>query len=587
MTVSVDAPADGRSGLVRRLWRAYIRPHLPRVLAAAGLIAVAALATGALALLMEPILDDVLSGTRTGSLWLIGGGVALAFLARGASIYCQNLIMAGVSLAIVARLQREAHWALVNADMADVVRQRGGDLVSRLVNDAALIRSALVENIVGMARGVISLTVLVGVMIWQDPVLSLAAVLLLPIAAVAAKVIGGRMRKITRRGQEAAADLTSRVSQTVGALQQVKTDRGERFEHDKVTEVIERTRLLAYRSKRTDSVLPFLVEIMSGAAIMAVIVYGGAQVAAGERTLGTLFSFMTAFLMAFEPMKQIGRFNNGMQRGLAAAERLFAVIDRPRNMLDPPEPAPFPAATDIQFADVQFRYPGEDNQALSGIDLRVAPGERVALVGRSGAGKTTIFGLLLRLYDADAGAVTIGGTSVAALTQHELRGHIGVVSQNPVIFNDTVLNNLRYGRTEASDAEVVAAAEAAAADGFIRALPDGYETALGDQGLRLSGGQRQRLSIARALLKDAPILLLDEATSALDSESEQAVNTAINHLVAGRTTMVIAHRLATVIDADRIYVLDSGTVVDSGTHAELMARDGLYAVLFAAQRHAS
>jgi subfamily B ATP-binding cassette protein MsbA len=369
-------------------------------------------------------------------------------------------------------------------------------------------------------------------------------------------------------------------------LQQVKTDRGEGFEHDKVTAVIERTRLLAYRSKRTDSILPFLVEIMSGAAIMAMIVYGGSQVAAGERTLGALFSFMTAFLMAFEPMKQIGRFNNGMQRGLAAAERVFAVIDRPRNMLDPVDPVPFPAATDIRFTNVQFRYPGEDKQALSDIDLCVVPGERVALVGRSGAGKTTLFGLLLRLYDADAGVVTIGGIDVAAFTQHELRGHISVVSQNPVIFNDTVLNNLRYGRPEATDAEVMAAAEVAAADGFIRALPDGYKTALGDQGLRLSGGQRQRLSIARALLRDAPILLLDEATSALDSESEQVVNAAINNLATGRTTIVIAHRLATVIDADRIYVLDAGTVVDSGTHAELMAHDGLYAALFAAQRRA-
>jgi subfamily B ATP-binding cassette protein MsbA len=340
---------------------------------------------------------------------------------------------------------------------------------------------------------------------------------------------------------------------------------------------------LSFKATRVRSGAHPIMETLGGIAIVVVILYGGWQVVEGVRTTGAFFSFVTALLLAYEPMKRLVGLNANLQEGLAAAQRVFAVLDTAPAIVDRPDAEPLRVtAGAIRFQGVRFAY-GMDEPALAGIDLEVPAGRTVALVGPSGAGKSTIMNLIPRFYDVQAGAVTIDGTDVRTVTLASLRAHIGLVSQEVGLFDDTVRANIAYGRPGASDDEIVAAARTAAADEFIRALPQGLDTRIGAHGQRLSGGQRQRLAIARAALKNAPILLLDEATSALDTESERAVQAALARLMRGRTTLVIAHRLSTVMAADRIYVVEGGRIAESGSHGELLALGGRYARLYALQ----
>jgi subfamily B ATP-binding cassette protein MsbA len=318
-------------------------------------------------------------------------------------------------------------------------------------------------------------------------------------------------------------------------------------------------------------------------AIVSVVVYGGIQVINGERTAGALFSFITAFLLAYEPMKRMAKLNSQLQGGLAAADRVFSLLDTKPSILDKPDAKDLDVSRyDIRFQDVRFSY-GQDSKAIQGITLDVPDGHTVALVGPSGAGKSTLLNLIPRFYDVSGGAVLVGGSDVRDVTLASLRGHIALVSQEVALFDDTIRANIAYGRIGATEEEIVAAARGAAAHDFILGLPDGYDTMVGEFGVKLSGGQRQRISIARAMLRNAPILLLDEATSALDTESERVVQGALKALQKGRTTLVVAHRLSTIVDADRIYVIDDGKVAEAGTHGELLRRGGIYAKLWGMQ----
>ncbi len=337
---------------------------------------------------------------------------------------------------------------------------------------------------------------------------------------------------------------------------------------------------LVSKALRVRSISTPIMETLGGIAIAVVIFYGGSRVIAGDTTTASFFSFITALLLAYEPMKKLAKLNANLQEGLAAAQRVFAVLDIEPEIVDRPGARPLAVAGGaIAFDDVHFAYsPGAP--ALNGVTLTVPAGKTVALIGRSGAGKTTILNLIARFYDVGSGSVRIDGTDVRDATLASLRVGIALVSQEISLFNDTVRANIAYGRIDASDDEIVACARAAAADEFIAALPDGYDTVVGERGAKLSGGQRQRIAIARAMLKDAPILLLDEATSSLDSESERLVQEALSRLMKGRTSLVVAHRLSTVIDADVIYVIDAGLVVEQGSHAELLAKNGAYARLY-------
>jgi subfamily B ATP-binding cassette protein MsbA len=456
-------------------------------------------------------------------------------------------------------------------------------LISRLTNDVGLLRNAAGNVLAGIGRDAVTVAFLVGLMFYQDWVLALIAFFAFPLAIRPIIGIGRRMRRVSANTQAEMGQLTTLLSQTFQGARHVKAYGMEEYEERRAGRLIERIFALVDRANRTRSQATPMMEALGGAAIAVVILYGGQQVISGARTPGAFFSFITALLLAYQPVKALAILNANLQEGLAAAQRVFQVLDIEPAIHDRPGARPLRIETgEVHFEEVRFGYhPGA--VALDGISLTVPGGGTVALVGPSGAGKSTMLNLIPRFYEVDQGALSIDGQDVRAVTLASLRGAIALVAQEVSLFDDTVRANIAYGRFGASEEEIEAAATAAGADRFIRELPQGYDTLVGEHGVLLSGGQRQRLAIARAMLKDAPILLLDEATSALDSESERQVQAALRSLMRGRTTIVIAHRLSTVIGADLICVLDRGHIVESGRHAQLLARNGLYARLYETQ----
>ncbi|HZT52332.1 MAG TPA: ABC transporter transmembrane domain-containing protein, partial [Stellaceae bacterium] len=497
--------------------------------------------------------------------------------------YAQAVLMTTVGQRVVADIQLKLFARLMRADLAFFHANPTGALISRFTNDANMLRSAATNVLAGLGKEAVTAAFLVALMFYQDWLLALVAFVAFPLALRPMLRLGRRMRAVSADTQAELGQFTTLLDQTFQGARHVKAYGMEAYETRRAGRLIESLFRLVERAARTRSVASPLMETLGGIAVGAVILYGGHQVIAGVRTPGTFFSFVTALLLAYQPVKNLASLNLNLQEGLAAAQRIFAVLDiEPAIREKPHAPALAVAGGEIRFEDVRFVYPN-GTEALAGASLVVPAGRTVALVGASGAGKSTILNLVPRFYDVSGGAVRIDGVDVRDVTLASLRAAVALVSQEVSLFDDTVRANIAYGRFGASDAEVVAAAKAAAADAFIAALPQGYDTPVGEHGVKLSGGQRQRIAIARAMLKNAPILLLDEATSALDTGSERQVQAALKALMRGRTTVVIAHRLSTVIDADLIHVIDRGRVVESGTHAELLRRDGAYARLYALQ----
>ncbi len=569
--------------LVARLARDFMRPHAKRIALAFLLMGLAAASTALRAWLMQPVLDNIFLA-RDGSLLLLlaGGALALAVV-KGLSDYGDAVLMTRVGQRIIADVQKALFARLMRADLAYFHAHPTGTLISRFTSDAVLLRGAAANVLGGMGKDAVTVAFLIAVMFYQDWLLGLVSFFVFPLAIHPIVGIGRRIRRVAANTQAEIGQLTTLLSQTFQGARHVKAYGMEAYEERRAAGLFERLFALIVRAGRTRSRASPMMEALGGAAIAAVILYGGHQVIAGTRTPGALFSFITALLLAYQPLKNLANLNSSLQEGLAAAERIFEVLDIEPTIRDKPGARPLRiAGGEIRFDSVRFGY-ASGAVALDGLSLVVPAGYTVALVGRSGAGKSTILNLILRFFDVDAGSIAIDGQDVRSVTLASLRGAIALVAQEVSLFDDTVHANIAYGRFDASGAEVEAAARAAAADGFIRELPNGYDTPVGEHGVRLSGGQRQRIAIARAMLKDAPILLLDEATSALDSESERQVQAALRALMHGRTTLVIAHRLSTVQGADLICVVDRGHIVEIGRHAELLAHDGRYARLHATQ----
>jgi subfamily B ATP-binding cassette protein MsbA len=575
---------DARSGpLMRRLWGAFVRPHAGWLAVASVAMAIVAATTAATAWLMDPVVNKVFVEQDRSTLWLVGGAVIVTFALKSAAAYFQDSLLARVGQRIVADVQLRLFGHLLAQDVALFQSRATGGLISHFTFDVQALRQAVSNAIVGLVRDGLSVIFLVGVMVYQDWLLSVIALLVAQLTVVPIQRLGKRMRRVSGDAQARMGELTTLLGQAFQGIRVIKAYAMERAETRRIGVLVEEIYQLTYRQGRVRAAVQPIVDAFGGIAVAAVIVYGGYRVIEGATTPGAFFSFIAAVLMAYQPLRGLGKVSTTLQEGLAAAERLFVLLDRKSEIAEAPDARTLPRApAEVAFRNVRFRY-ADGTEALAGIDLVAPAGKVTALVGPSGAGKSTVLNLIPRFFDVESGSVTIGGTDVRALTLASLREAVALVSQEIVLFDDTVAENIRFGRPDATDAELRAAAEAAAAHGFITALPDGYDTRVGEHGTKLSGGQRQRIAIARAILKDAPILLLDEATSALDTESERQIQAALARLMKGRTTLVIAHRLSTVQGADVIHAFQAGRVVESGDHRALVERGGTYARLHALQ----
>ncbi len=582
--LSAGVAARSSTGdLVRRLLRERMRGYYVAATGALFFMAVVAAATAGNAWLMEPALDKGLNGRDWQVLYLVTLGVLALALLKAAGTYVQTVLMARVGEGIVADFRRDMYVRLMQADLGFFANTQTGNLIARFTVDASMLRVNLIRAMTGMVKDTLELVFLVGVMFYQDWLMAMVAAVAFPLSIWPIVAVGRRIRSAASITQARMADLTVRLDESFPAARLIKAYRMERAEVGRAGAVIEQVFKRAYRAARIAAITRPVMEILGGAVAAAIILFGGSRVIGGSITPGELFSFIAALLLAYRPLKALAGLNNFLQEGLAAAQRVFAVLDIEPDIVDAPDARPLAVdGGEVRFDNVRFSYtPGVP--AVVDIDLVAPAGATVALVGASGAGKSTLLNLIPRFYDTDSGAIRIDGQDVREVTLASLRDAIGLVSQEVTLFDDTVRDNIAFGRAGATTDEIVAAAKNAGAHDFILRLPEGYDTPVGELGERLSGGQRQRIAIARAMLKDAPILLLDEATSALDAESERAVREALDRLKRGRTTIVIAHRLSTVVGSDIIYVMERGRVVESGRHAELLAAGGAYARQYALQ----
>ncbi|HXH72682.1 MAG TPA: lipid A export permease/ATP-binding protein MsbA [Mariprofundaceae bacterium] len=569
--------------LYRRLL-GFLTPYKGRLSVAMLCMVVLAGCTAALAWALKPALDEALSGKNPHYIYLIPALVIGLYVIKGIAYYGQAYLMGYIGQRVIYDMRNALYQRLTMQSLAFFAHRKTGELLARISYDVTLVQAAVSTSVTSLMRDLISIVFLLGVVLVQDWLLALIAILVLPAVVWPIARFGRKMRRATLDGQVAMGELTSLLEETVGGMRVVKAFGMEGYEQGRFRNFTADFLLHQMRAFRVHALSFPIMELLAGFGIAGVLLYGGLRVASGETTPGTLISFLAALLMLYEPVKRLSRANNEIQQGMAAAERIFEVLDEPVAIEDAPEAGELKRFGDsIRFEQVSLQYPGTTRPVLHSIDLTVKAGEVVALVGRSGAGKTTLANLVPRFMDPSGGRVLIDGVDLRELTQASLRRQIALVTQEVVLFNDTVLSNIAYGLEGIDQARVEEVARAANAHDFISKLPQGYETLVGERGVILSGGQRQRLSLARALLKDAPILILDEATSSLDTESERLVQQAIDRLMEGRTVIVIAHRLSTIRHADRIVVLDQGGIAQSGRHEELLAQGGLYAELYRMQ----
>ena len=519
----------------------------------------------------------LLHGSKAESLWRIVVVFFFLMLLKNVAGYLQAVFTDYVQLSLIRDLRNRLYERFTELPLAFYHRHRAGELISRATNDVLVVNRSVNVSFTNTARDPLLVLVYLGLAVLLSWKLTLVALILLPLSLAIIVRIGKTLRRYSRRQQEKMAVLTSRLQETIAGIRVVKAFTNEPAENARFRAESQMLFRDLFKIARAQQISSPLTEQLSVLVGLFILWYGGRQVLAGGELPPQLFMlFLFCIFSLGKPIKALSQVNNAVQEGIAAAERVFAILDEPQTVVEKPgAPALGAVRGEVELRGVHFRYETGD-EVLRGVDLHVRPGEVVALVGPSGAGKSTLIDLIPRFYEPTAGAVLVDGRDVRDVTLASLRGAMGLVTQEVILFNDSVRNNIAYGMASARQEEVEAAARAANALDFIRQLPRGFDTVIGDRGLKLSGGQRQRLSIARAILKNPPILILDEATSALDTESELLVQQAIDRLVRNRTTIVIAHRLSTIQNADRICVLQAGRIVQTGTHAELLARGGPY-----------
>ncbi len=570
--------------LLGRFWHDWVVPRWRDLVLSLILSAALASVTPLYPYIIQLSFDTLMKGQ---SEWLgtVIAAIALAPALRAAVLLAQTIVTNRLVTRITTDIQQRSFRHLVGADFERLTRERPGDFVSRLTNDMSYIQLGLQAAVNTAIRDVLTIIALITYLLWRDPVLSIVVLVVYPIAAIPVAIISDKLRKVAKRTQAELGDMTSLLTEKLSSARLIKTFRLEGYASDKVDKSFEDVYRLRMKAVRSRAQLDPMLEVLGGLAVAGVVGIAYWRIAAGQSTVGEFMGFITGLLLMAQPIRGLGNLSTRLGEGTSALERVYAVLDERPTIVDKTGASELAMQHgEIRFENVGFVYPkAPDLKVVRDFSLIVPGGKTVAFVGRSGAGKSTIINLVPRLFDTTEGRIFIDGVEIRDVTLASLRNAISIVSQEVTLFDDTIRANIALGRLGASQSDIEAAARDAAAHDFIMAQPQGYDTQIGDSGSRLSGGQRQRIALARAILKNAPILLLDEATSALDTESEQLVQEALARFTRERTTLVIAHRLATVQSADIICVMDKGAIVEVGTHAELLSREGAYARLAHAQ----
>lgn len=596
---------NGTFYLVKRILFEFVLPHYKSFLLSILLMLLIATTTSLHAWLVQPALDEVFGiggGKINFSEWLpesfsiknslahksnkekaliiIPILVLLVTFVKGFATYFQLLVTNVISLKITSEARIKLYRHFITSDISKLHNKSSGDMIASIINEINGIVGLINSCINGFVKQFFTLAALVFIMFQQSVELSLVAFIGFPLAAYPIYKIGRKMRNLSFKNQEMSAKFTSQMSDTLQYSKLVKAYHCEEFEINRMSKIIDAIFKMSKKITRLSLISSPFVESLAGFGVAAVIWYGGMQVVNGQTTPGAFFSFFTAMMMAYRPLKSISGMNSGIQLGLAAATRFYQTIDEKPTIVNKPNAFHLENTIgNIEFCDVNFSY--QNNQeTINNLNFSIKAGQSVALVGHSGGGKSTIMNLLLRFYDPQLGKITLDGHNIADLTLASLRSSMSVVNQEVMLFDDTVLENIRYGKTSATEEQIIEAAKMAEADEFIANLPEKYQTKVGQNGIRLSGGQRQRIAIARAILYNAPILLLDEATSSLDPISEKLIKDALKTLMKGKTSVIIAHRLSTIMHCDKIIVIQNGRAVEEGNHSELLAKNGFYANLY-------
>lgn len=580
-----DLPALTKDSvrMYKRVWNTYIAQKWRWLVLAVLLMLIAASFDALLVRQLKPIFDEVFIDKNRASLGTIGLSILVLYFLKGVFSYSQSLVMTKLSIRVIADMQRDVFKRLMRMDIAFYQGHSTGEILTRFTSDVAMVKDAVLNSLTTFVKDSASVAFLVVLMFFQSFEMACVVFFVFPLGIYPVAVCGRKMRKKTKKNQEAGEDFFNLVTQSFKGIKIVKSYCTEDKEYEELDRMIVKMNKLSFSMACLHALQSPLMEFFGGIAMAATLGYGGYQIMQGNMSPGNFMVFLLAIVAAYKPMKNVAGLHMRMQMGVASMQRLFSMLDIEPTIKNAPDAKELVVSKGrIEIRNVSFSYDGE-REVLHDVSVTVEPDQTVALVGHSGSGKSTLINFMPRFYDPDRGRILIDGQDIRDVTLESLRRQTAYVSQDVILFNDTIKNNIRYGTPDATDEEVVAAAKAAAADTFIRQMDDGYDTVLGEQGSGLSGGQRQMISIARAMLKNAPILLLDEATSALDSQSEKIVQDSLEVLMKGRTSLVIAHRLSTIINADRIYVFNEGRIDDSGTHEELLSHNGIYAQLYKIQ----
>ena len=573
--------------ILSRIFENYVKKNSRKLIISIICMIIVSATTALNAWMMQPVLDDIFIDKNESLILIIPLAILLIAVVKGISSYIQSVLMSFVGYRLVADLQSDMFGSLIKCDISFFSKTNSGTLISRFLADVGALSRGVHNVIINIIKDFFTLFFLIGVLFYHDWKLASISLLIFPLAIYPISRIGKRLRKISKNTQVGFGFLTKRLTESLQSIKTIKSFNAENVETVKVEKEVENIFQLTYKSSRVNSISRPLMETLGGLAIAVIIYTGGSQVISGTTTPGTFFSFLTALLMAYQPIKSLASLNATLQMAMAAAERIFNIIDTKPLIIEKQNNKDIHLKNDttynVKFSNVTFAYESSNKNILSNINLNIKRGEKIALVGYSGAGKTTLLNLLPRFYEIKRGRITIDDIDIRDLSFNFLRNHFSLVSQDIVLFDDTIKYNICYGQNNINNKQILEACKKANCEEFIKKFPKGINENIGEKGVKLSGGQKQRIAIARAFLKNSPFLLLDEATSSLDSRSEKKIQTSLANLMKNKTSLVIAHRLSTIIDANKIILLHNGKVVEIDNHKNLLKKSKIYNNLYELQ----